>query len=70
MKRMPGDGIFKPNPTRIEAKSDATTRAAREILAKEEASRSAKTKRLRAARLAQEETEGVTVIAPKKARKR
>ncbi|MGO4841054.1 hypothetical protein AB4144_53255 [Rhizobiaceae sp. 2RAB30] len=69
MKHIPENGIFKPAPSRIEAKSDATTKAAQVILAGEEAARIAKTERLRAARLAQEATEGAVSVAKKKARK-
>ncbi|RAZ91834.1 hypothetical protein DPM33_04975 [Mesorhizobium hawassense] len=47
-------GLFKPVPSRTEAKTDMTSRVARQIVGLEEAARSAKTERLRAARLAQE----------------
>ena len=53
MKRMPDPGLFKPAPSRTEAKSDATSRVARQIVDLEAAARVAKTERLRAARLAQ-----------------
>ncbi|PBB98324.1 MULTISPECIES: hypothetical protein [unclassified Mesorhizobium] len=52
MKSLPA-GIFKPVPSRTEAKTDATTRIARQIVDLEATARSAKTERLRAARLAQ-----------------
>lgn len=52
------EGIFKPNPTRTEAKGDMTTRVARDILSKEENARILKTERLRAARQAQEDIDG------------
>lgn len=69
MKHMPEPGLFKPAPSRTEAKSDTTSRVARQIVDLEAAARLAKTERLRAARLAQE-TEA-PVAAPKKpARKR
>ncbi|TGS71564.1 hypothetical protein EN817_28215 [Mesorhizobium sp. M3A.F.Ca.ET.174.01.1.1] len=54
MKSLLDTGIFKPSPSRTEAKTDATTRVARQIVDLEAAARSAKTERLRAARLAQE----------------
>jgi len=56
-------GIFKPTPSRNEAKGDMTTRVAREIIDGEAAARTAKTARLRAARLAQEAT-AVADVAP------
>jgi hypothetical protein len=49
-------GIFKPKPTAIETKQDATTRAARQIIDGEAAVREQKTERLRLARLAMEAT--------------
>ena len=49
-------GIFKPKPTAIETKQDATTRAARHIIDGEAALREQKTERLRLARLATETT--------------
>ncbi|WP_315919751.1 hypothetical protein [Mesorhizobium sp. SP-1A] len=45
-------GIFKPRPTSIEKKTDATTRAAQQIIDDEKLAREAKTERLRLARLA------------------
>jgi hypothetical protein len=54
MKRESKIEIFKPKLTRTEAKGDATTRAAREIIHAEAAAEAKKTARLRAARLAQE----------------
>jgi hypothetical protein len=48
------DGVFKSPKSRLEAKADATTRAVRDIVAQENAENAAKTKRLRAARLARE----------------
>lgn len=64
MKHIPEPGLFKPNPSRTEAKGDATSRVARQIVDLEAAARIAKTERLRAARLAQE-TEA-SAAAPKK----
>jgi hypothetical protein len=48
--------IFKPKPTAIETRQDATTRAARQIIDGEAAAREQKTERLRLARLAMEAT--------------
>ncbi|BAT58865.1 hypothetical protein GJW-30_1_01392 [Variibacter gotjawalensis] len=48
-----------PMPSRAEAKNEATSRAARQLIDSETAARLAKTNRLRAARLAQEAPEGV-----------
>ena len=57
MKQPIQQDIFKPKPSRTEAKVDATTRAVRTIAAGESAQRNAKTERLRAARLAAEALE-------------
>jgi hypothetical protein len=65
MKSIPDTGLFKPAPSRTEAKTDMTTRVARQILDLEVSARAAKTERLRAARLAQEAA--APVVAPKKA---
>lgn len=54
MKSLPDTGLFKPVPSRTEAKTDTTSRVARQILDLEAKARAAKTERLRAARLAQE----------------
>jgi hypothetical protein len=54
MARAPDTSIFKPKPSRMEAKGDATTRAAWQIIDAEAAAQAAKTARLRAARLARE----------------
>ncbi|RTM05185.1 MAG: hypothetical protein EKK31_15990 [Hyphomicrobiales bacterium] len=54
MKSLPDTGLFKPVPSRTEAKTDTTSRVARQILDLEAKTRTAKTERLRAARLAQE----------------
>lgn len=48
--RQPAQDVFKPTPSRTEAKVDATTKAVRQIIAAESAERVAKTKRLRATR--------------------
>ena len=69
MKRMPEPGLFKPAPSRTEAKSDTTSRVARQIVDLEAAARLAKTERLRAARLAQE-IEAPVATPKKPARKR
>ncbi len=54
MKSLPDTGLFKPVPSRTEAKTDTTSRVARQIQDLEAKERAAKTERLRAARLAQE----------------
>jgi len=59
-------GIFKPKPTAIETKQDATTRAARQITDGEAAVREQKTERLRLARLASEATNTNTLPAQKR----
>ncbi|TGS69012.1 hypothetical protein EN844_09035 [Mesorhizobium sp. M3A.F.Ca.ET.201.01.1.1] len=61
MKSLPDTGLFKQAPSRTEAKTDMTTRVARQIVDLEAAARSAKTERLRAARLAQE-SEAPTIL--------
>jgi hypothetical protein len=62
------DGIFKPTPSRIEAKGDVTTTMARKIVEGEIAARVAKTERLRTARLARDATENVIALAEKERR--
>jgi hypothetical protein len=59
---------FQPKPSRQETKADATTRAAWEIIDGEASAREAKTRRLRAARLAQEEAAAKPVPAARKAK--
>ena len=54
MKPQPDTSLFKPVPSRTEAKTDTTSRVARQIQDLEAKERAAKTERLRAARLAQE----------------
>jgi len=62
------DGAFKPKQSPNEAKTDTTTRVAREIIDSESAARLAKTERLRAARLAQEAGKPEAAAKPKKKR--
>ncbi|MDX8450953.1 MULTISPECIES: hypothetical protein [Mesorhizobium] len=69
MKHIPEPGLFKPNPSRTEAKGDMTSRVARQIVDLEAAARIAKTERLRAARLAQE-AEAPAAVPKKPAQKR
>jgi hypothetical protein len=63
-------GMFKPKPTAIGTKQDATTRAARQIIDGEAALREQKTERLRLARLASEATNTNTPPRPKRAMRR
>ncbi|MBZ9986466.1 hypothetical protein LB572_05070 [Mesorhizobium sp. BH1-1-5] len=65
MKSLSDSGLFKQVPSRTEAKTDTTSRVARQILDLEAAARAVKTERLRAARLAQEAE--APVAPPKKA---
>ena len=58
-------GTFKPKPTAIETKQDATTKIVRAMLEDEAAARDRKTERLRLARLAREATE-VSKPAPQR----
>ncbi|RWB77132.1 MAG: hypothetical protein EOQ50_09455 [Mesorhizobium sp.] len=72
MKSLPDTGLFKPVPSRTEAKTDTTSRVARQIQDLEAKARAAKTERLRAARLAQEAEAPVALprkAAPKLAKK-
>lgn len=57
---------FAPNKSKHETKSDATTKAAWDIIDTEASRRAAKTERLRAARLAQEESQPPAPPAKKK----
>lgn len=59
------NAVFQSKPSKQEAKADITTRAARQIMDAEVSVRDAKTERLRAARLAQEQAE-TPAPAPKK----
>jgi hypothetical protein len=63
------EGVFKPTPSRIEAKSDATTAVARKIVETDAAARVAKTERLRAARLAREANENSVPLTKKEGRR-
>lgn len=67
MRRIPDGSVFKPLQTRTETRSDATARAAREIIDTEATARAAKTERLRAARLARDESVP-NIPVPKKTR--
>lgn len=69
MKLMAETAATRPPLSRAEAKGDATTRAAREIIESEAAARAAKTERLRAERLARE-AEAPAPVAKKAGRKR
>ncbi len=68
MPRNPDAKLFKPQPSRMEAKGDATTRAARQIMDSEAAAERAKTARLKAARLAREAVEAAAPPPAKPAR--
>ena len=70
MKSMPETGLFKPKPSHAEAKGDATTRAAREIIRSEAAARDAKTERLKAARMANPPAQPAAAPAKEKVGKR
>lgn len=63
MARAPDTKLFKAKPSRMEAKGDATSRAAWQIIETEAAAERAKTARLKAARLARE---AVVPAEPKK----
>lgn len=52
---------YRPKPSKQEAKSEVTTRVAREIVDGEAAKREAKTERLKAARIAKEATRQAAV---------
>jgi hypothetical protein len=69
MTAMPTDKIFKPAKSKHETKSDATTKAAWDIIDTEASRRAAKTERLRAARLAQEEAAPPAPPVKKKAQR-
>lgn len=66
MKSVLEPGVFKPTQSRIEARSDATTRVARDIISGETAARAAQMARLRAARMEQEAAAEPVVVAVKK----
>lgn len=62
----PEKNSLRPTATRMEAKGEATTKAARQILDAEASARIAKTDRLRAARLAQVEAAEAPAAPAKK----
>lgn len=64
------NAVFQPKPSKQETKADVTTKAARAIIDHEATAREAKTERLRAARLAQEEAAVADAPAAKKPRKK
>jgi len=67
MKLNPESEPVKKAPSRMEAKNEQTTKAARLIIDSELSKRVAKTERLRAARLAQEAVDAAAAeAAPKK----
>ena len=70
MARAPDGGVAKPKPSRMEAKGDATTRAAWQIIDAEAAAEATKTARLRAARLARGATEVTPPAVKAKKKKR
>lgn len=57
MTRIADTSVFRPVRLKAETRDEITARIAREIVSSEAADRIAKTERLRAARLAQEEVE-------------
>lgn len=67
MARAPDSEAARPKPSRMEAKGDATTRAAWEIIDAEAAAEAAKTARLRAARLARSAAEAPAAAVKTKA---
>ena len=67
MQKVTKESVFKPS--KIEAKGDATTRAARAIIDKETDARDAKTARLKAARLAKEASDLAAAPPPAPAKK-
>ncbi len=64
------NAVFQPKPSKQESKADVTTKTARAIIDHELSAREAKTERLRAARLAQEEAAASKAPAVKKPRKK
>ena len=64
------EGIFKPRPTAIVTRHDATTKAARTIVDDETAVREQKTERLRLTRLAREATDAIRPVVQKRTVKR
>lgn len=63
------NAVFKPKPSRQEAKADSTARIAQAIIDGEAAARDAKTARLRALRLANEATSEPKASKAKTAKK-
>ena len=63
------DNLFRPVPSKAEAKSDVTTRTAKAMIEAETASREAKTARLRKARLAMEAEQPAPPPSKPRARK-
>ena len=57
MRKQIEPGIFKPTRSRLDAKSEVTTKAVREIIRNETVARTAKSERLRAATVAREAAE-------------
>jgi hypothetical protein len=70
MERTLIDAVFQLKSSKQEAKADATTRVAREIIGGEASARKAKTERLRAARLAREATAKPVGATAKKVRRK
>ena len=68
MKRGLENTVFKAVPSRSEAKSDTTTRVAKEIIASQTAEMSAKMARLRAARESQEASDTPPPVAKTRGR--
>jgi hypothetical protein len=69
MKRKVESGVFKPTQSRFESKSEATSKAAREMSDKENLARDAKIARLKAARIAQEAELAAAAPPPVKEKK-
>lgn len=59
------NAIFRPKPSKQEAKADATTQLVRQIMDGETAAREAKTERLRQARLAKQKLEPAAPAKPR-----
>lgn len=59
------NAIFRPKPSKQEAKADATTQLVRQIMDKETTTREAKTERLRRARLEKQNLEPAVPAKPK-----
>lgn len=61
MKNPQADALFRPKPSKQEAKADVTARIARQIMDAETSRRDTKTERLRQARLAKEASQPTIV---------